>query len=137
MSIKVSKAEYYSAVFDDKSGVAAGLFKLFKKNNVNLLAFHAFPKGNNQSQIDFFPKNPKRFGSILAEIGVKLAGPKYSFLLQGVDDLGAITEQHDLLAKQNISFRASSGVVDGDGHFGYIIWVKPQDFDRAAEAFGI
>ena len=137
MAIKVTKAEYHYAVVNDQSGVAAGLFKLFKQNDVNLLAFHAFPAGNNLSQIDFFPKNPKRFGAILAESGVKLTGPNYAFLLQGVDSLGAITEHHELLAKAEINVRASSGVVDGEGHFGYIIWVKPEDYDKAAEILGV
>ena len=137
MPIKVSKAEYHYAVFNDKSGVSAGLFELFKQNDINLLAFHAFPTGKNLSQIDFFPKNPKRFRAILAESGVKLIGPKYAFLLQGVDSLGAIMDHHELLAKSDINILASSGVVDGEGHFGYIIWVKQNDYEKACKAFGL
>ena len=29
---------------------------------------------------------------------------------------------------------AANGVSDGSGRFGYILWVKPEDFDRAAKA---
>ncbi len=32
---------------------------------------------------------------------------------------------------------ASSGVADGKGSFGYVIYVRPEDFDAGAKALGI
>ena len=39
-----------------------------------------------------------------------------------------------LVANAGINIHAANGVVDGTGRFGYVIWVNPADYDKAAEA---
>ncbi len=63
-----------------------------------------------------------------------LDGPHKALLVQGDDELGALAGIHLKLYKANINVYASSGVADGKGSFGYLIYVKPEDFDRAVEA---
>jgi len=35
-----------------------------------------------------------------------------------------------------INVVASNGVNDGSGRFGFILWVKPEDYEKAAVALG-
>jgi hypothetical protein len=36
-----------------------------------------------------------------------------------------------------VNVYSSSRVCDGRGRFGFILWVEPEDFDKAFDAFGI
>jgi hypothetical protein len=36
-----------------------------------------------------------------------------------------------------VNVYSSSGVCDGTGRFGFILWVAAGDFDKAFDAFGI
>ena len=44
---------------------------------------------------------------------------------------------HMLLYAAKINVYASSGVADGKGSFGYLIYVRPEDFEAAATALGL
>jgi len=52
--------------------------------------------------------------------------------VQGDDELGALTEIHKKLYQANVNVYASNGVTDGKGSFGYILYVRPEEYERAA-----
>ena len=68
---------------------------------------------------------------------MSLDGPYSALLVQGDDKLGALAEIHESLYRASVNVYASSGVTDGRGTFGYVIYVRPEDFERAAGALGI
>jgi hypothetical protein len=70
-------------------------------------------------------------------MGLVLTGPQYAFLIQGDDRLGALVEVHEKLNAANINVFASNGVTDGRGAFGYVIYLRPQDFDEAVRVLGL
>ena len=137
MNVAVKRAEYFYAVVDDRSGVAYGLLELFRQNGVDLVAFTAFPAGAGQSQIDFFPESGKKLKACLADVGISIVGPKKAFMVQGVSDIGALVEQHRKLMEAGINVHAANGVTDGKGRFGYVMWVAPDDYEKAAEVLGV
>jgi hypothetical protein len=51
--------------------------------------------------------------------------------------LGALADIHQRLYTANVNIYASSGVTDGKGTFGYLLYVRPQEYDRAADALGL
>ena len=55
-------------------------------------------------------------------------------MVQGDDHLGALAEIHRRLGDGGVSIYASSGVTDGEGHYGYVIYVKEEDHEAAARA---
>jgi hypothetical protein len=55
-------------------------------------------------------------------------------LIQGDDHLGALAEIHRRLLDARVNIYASTGVTDGDGHYGYVIYVKEEDHQAAARA---
>jgi hypothetical protein len=58
-------------------------------------------------------------------------------LIRGDDELGAFAQIHQKLADAGINVSASSGVTDGKGGYGYIVYVATHDFRSAAAALGV
>jgi hypothetical protein len=69
--------------------------------------------------------------------GMVLNGPHTAFLVQGDDEFGALAEVHAKLYQADINVYASNGVTDGKGSYGYLVYVRPEDRNRAASALGI
>ncbi|MFH1701597.1 MAG: hypothetical protein ABIE07_13545 [Candidatus Zixiibacteriota bacterium] len=134
MSSSVKEIEYYYSLVADKPGEARKLLEFLSERKVNLLALTAFPVGKGQSQIDFIPDNPEILKNAADDAQIPLIGPKKAFLIQGEDQIGALYDYHLKLSNAGINIHASNGAVDGTGRFGYVIWVKPADYEKAAEA---
>jgi hypothetical protein len=137
MAEKIRKVQYFYATIEDRPGTASELLRNLSERNVNLNALTAFPLGDGRSQVDFFPEKPEQLIKAALDAGITLVGPKRAFLIQGDDKVGALHEHHLKLSDAGINVHAVNGVVDGQGRFGYVLWVKPEDYEKAAEAFGI
>jgi hypothetical protein len=137
MAIKIQKVSYYYARVKDKPGEAYRFLAVLGDAGVNLLAFDAIPMGPDNTQLVIFPEHPDLLMQTCRGAGIDLEGPHQALLIQGDDRLGAFAEIHHVLADADINVFASKGVTDGRGGYGYIIWVKPDDVDRAASALGI
>lgn len=137
MADTVRTVEYYYAKVPDRPGEGRRLLEHLSEKGVNLLAFTAFPTGGEQAQLDFVPENAGLLKEAAADAGISLVGPKRAFLMQGDDRIGALHEHHLKLDNAGINAYAANGVVDGAGRFGFILWVHPEDFERAAEALGV
>ncbi len=137
MAEAVRKVEYFYATVEDKPGEASRLLRHFSKKGVNLVAFTAFPLGDGRSQLDFVPESTEKLQKAAADADLTLVGPKKAFLIQGEDRTGALVEHHLKLSNAAINVHASNGVSDGSGRFGYVLWVKPEDFEKAVRALGV
>jgi hypothetical protein len=133
MPSRVMEVEYYYATVADKPGEARKLLEFLSEKAVNLLALTVFPVGDGKSQIDFIPDNPDALKSASEDSGIPLIGPKKTFLVQGDDHVGVLSGFHLKLSNAGINIHACNGVVDGQGHFGYVIWVNPDDYQKASE----
>jgi hypothetical protein len=137
MSVTMRKLEYYYAQVKDEPGEAYKFLACLGEAGVNLLAFNAIPMGPTHTQLVIYPERPEVLRKVAEEACHPLQGPHQAFLIQGDDQLGALTQIHAKLAEGNINVYASNGVTDGRGGYGYIIWVKPEDVDKAAQVLGI
>lgn len=63
-------------------------------------------------------------------------GPKTGFLIQGEDRPGAVAELIAKLAEAKINVTAYDAVAAGEGRYGALLWVKPQDVQKAARVLG-
>jgi hypothetical protein len=93
--------------------------------------------GPTSVQVTLFPEEPERLERVAASLGLNLTQPQQAFLMQGDDELGALSEAHRRLFDARINVYASNGVTDARGGFGYLIYVRPDDYERAAEVLGI
>jgi hypothetical protein len=72
-----------------------------------------------------------------AAIGLPLDGPYHALLVQGDDELGALASVHARLVDAKIDISASTGVTDGRGAFGYLVYVREDQFRQAVDALGL
>jgi hypothetical protein len=133
----VRRAEYFYVIVEDKPGEGRKLLEFFGVRGVNMLNFTAFPVGDGRAQLDFFPEKVHELERAAEQAGISLVGPKKAFLIQGQDRLGVLAEYHARLADAGVNVYAANGTTDGRGGFGYVLWVKPKDYERAAKALGV
>ena len=137
MSYVIRRVNYFYTTVRDRPGAAYKLLQQMAELGLNMLAFTAVPVGPMHTQLTIFPEDAGKMESMAQRAGMKVDGPHPAFLVQGDDELGALAEIHQILYQTNVNVYASSGVTDGRGSFGYVIYVRPEDFDRAASALSI
>ncbi len=137
MALRVRRVSYFYLGVPDRPGEAYKLLAWFSERGINLLAFTAVHTGENRTQLSIVPEDPGRLSAEAGRAGVTLEGPHHALLVDGDDELGALSELHRTLYEANINIYAASGVTDGRGALGYLIYVRPEEFERAAETLGI
>jgi hypothetical protein len=136
MSLSVRSVEYFYVRIHDSPQKAYELLAQLASREVNLLAFSAVPFGPNHVELTIFPDQGKTFTQLAEKLGWKTTGPLHALLVQGDDQLGTLAEIQRVLLDAGVSIYASSGVTDGSGHYGYVIYLKEEDHERAAAALG-
>jgi len=137
MAYAIRRVDYFNTTVRDQPGEAYRLLSQLADLGLSLVAFTAVPVGPTHTQLTLFPEDTGSMGSAGQRAGMVLDGPFSALLVQGDDRLGALAEIHESLYRANVNVYASSGVTDGRGTFGYVIYVRPEDFERAAGALGI
>jgi predicted amino acid-binding ACT domain protein len=133
MAVHIRRADYYYVMVKDRPGEAYRLLSLLAQQGVELLAFSAVPLGGEATQLVLFPADTSLFMKAAGMAGLNAAGPQHAFLITGDDQLGAFAEIHRKLAEAQINVFSSSGVTDDRGGFGYLIHLRPEDYERAAK----
>ncbi len=137
MAIDIRRIDYFYTSVEDEPGRAYELLSILKESGIDLEAFAAVPVGPSRTQLTLFPRDSSRFEDRANRSGMKLDGPHPALLVQGDDELGALADFHSRLYEAGVNVYASSGVTDGSGRFGYVVYVGLGDFDRAAAALGV
>jgi hypothetical protein len=134
MTFCVRSVEYFYTRVEDEPGRAYGLLANLASEDINLLAFSAVPYGPDHVELTIFPDRSEDFQRVAQKLGWVLTGPQHACLIQGDDHLGALAEIHKRLREANVNIYASTGVTDGEGRYGYVIYVKEEDHQAAAKA---
>lgn len=137
MAYTIRRADYFYATIRDELGAAYRVLAQLADLGVNLLAFTAVPSGPDLAQFALFPEDPNRLAAEASAARLPLDGPHHAFLVQGDDELGALASVHEQLFRSGVDVYASSGVTDGRGAFGYVVYVREDQFERACEALGV
>jgi hypothetical protein len=137
MAFRIRRVEYYYTSVKDEPGAAYRILSQLAGLGVNLLAFTAVPIGPTRAQLALFPENDGKLTAAARQAGLELDGPHRALLAQGDDELGALAGVHERLFQAGVDVYASSGVTDGRGSFGYVVYVREDQFERAAEALGV
>jgi hypothetical protein len=132
MAYRIQRTGYFLATVKDQPGEAYKLLSALAARGINLVAFTAVPTGPLHTQLTIFPEDAEQFIHEAKHIGLGCDGPHPAFLVQGDDELGALAGVHLKLSAADINVYASSGVADGKGSFGYVIYVRPDDYESAA-----
>jgi len=136
MALTVRNAEYFYVRTEDSREKAYELLAQLASAEVSLLAFSAVPFGPNHVELTIFPDHSDTFIQLAKKLGWVVAGPQHAFLVQGDDHLGALADLQRMLLEADVEIYASSGVADGSGRFGYVIYFKEADHATAARVLG-
>jgi predicted amino acid-binding ACT domain protein len=137
MAFEIRRVEYFYTTVKDQPGEAYKVLSLLASLGINLLAVTAVPFGPMNTQLTIFPEDTGRLRIEAQKSGLKLEGPQPALLVQGDDKLGALVEVHMKLFEADVNIYASSGVSDGKGSYGYIIYVRPDDYEKAVTALKV
>ena len=134
MAFTIRPVDYYYLNDRDELGAAYGVLSTLAERGVNLLAFTAVPSGPSLAQFAIFPEDPNLLMAEARAAQLPLEGPHHALLVQGDDVLGGFASVHERLYRAGVDIYASAGVTDGHNSFGYIVYVREDQFERAAEA---
>lgn len=136
MADVVRRVEYQYVVVPDRPGEGLRVLAALQQAGVNLLAYLGFPVEGGNAQLDLVAEDPEALRRASAQAGLQLSPVKHAFLIQGEDRVGAAAEHTKKLADAGINITAAAAVSGGAGRYGMILWVKPEDYERAAQALG-
>lgn len=134
MALSVRTVEYFYANIRDEPAKAYEFLAQLASEEVNILAFSAVPFGPNYVELTIFPDRTETLMNAAQKHGWTLTGPQHACLVQGDDRLGALADIQKTLIDAGVKIYASTGITGGGGRYGYIIYVKEEDHQRAAKA---
>ncbi len=137
MSFRIQKVDYFYTTVVDQPGEAYKFLSTLAKAGINLLAFTAIPIGLMRTQLSIFPEDASKFIALSNSSGIQIDGPHPAILVQGDDQLGAFADIHQKLYQADVNVYACSGVTDGKGTFGYLLYIRPEQFDKAIKALNL
>lgn len=136
MRTRVRKVNYAYVVAPSKAGQGARILGELKDAGVNLIAFNGFPAKGGKAQMDLVSDDLSRIRRVARQRGWRLSRTRQGFLVQGLDEVGAVYQHIKKLGDRGINVTAAEAVAAGQGLFGMLLWVKPSDFARAAKTLG-
>ena len=101
------------------------------------MAFTAVPVGPSQTQLTLFPDEKGKLETEALNARMSLDGPYPAILVQGDDYVGVLADIHQQLFEARVNVFAANAVTDGKGDFGYVIYVRKDEYNKAAKALGI
>jgi len=137
MSVQVRAVEYFTTTLHGPPDSAYQLLSRLAGGGVSLMAFNAIPAGIQSMQLVLFPEDSAVLEAVAREQRLDLSGPDRAILIQGDDELGALARLHEQLAQAGVQPYASAGLTDRTGGYGYIVYVRGDQFAAAAAALGL
>ena len=137
MAFTIRAVDYFYANVHDDLEASYRVLAALAERGVDLLAFTAVPAGPTLAQFTLFPADPGKLSAEARSAGLALDGPHHALLVQGDDELGALARVHEQLLDAGVDIYASSGVTDSRGSFGYVIYVREDQFTQAERALSL
>lgn len=137
MSFNVRRVDYFNATIQDQPGEGYRILTQLAELGINMVAFTAVPVGPTSTQLTIFPDDTHKMEAAGRGAGLRLDGPHPAILVQGDDKMGALVGVHEQLYGAKVNVFAATAVTDGSGRYGYILYVRRQEYERAVAALGI
>src|SRR5436309_15469813 len=115
MAYEIRRVDYFYATIEDQPGEAYKLLTGLASLGVNLMALTAVPFGPDRTQVALFPEDPAKLVDSATRAGLVLDGPHRALLVQGDDELGALTRVHATRGQAPVNVAASTRAPDGRG----------------------
>ena len=130
----MAKLDYYSVVVPNKPGKGEHVLSALKEAGVNFVAIWGYPVGKSKSKIDLVAEDPAGLKKAAKKLKIELGKKQTAFHVTGEDHPGAVAEVLAELAAKKINVGAMQALCAGNGRFGALIQVAPEDVKKAAKA---
>jgi prephenate dehydratase len=130
----MAKLDYYSVVVPDKPGKGERVLSALKEAGVNFVAIWGYPVGKGKSRIDLVAADTALLKKAAKKLKIELGKKQTAFHITGEDHPGAVAEVLAKLAAKKINVFAMQALCAGNGRFGALIQVAPDDVKKAAKA---
>ena len=137
MAIEIRRVDYFYCTVEDQPGEAYKVLALLAEQGINLVAMMSIPIGPARTQLTLFPAETNTLTVVAKNTGMVLDVPHPALLVQGDDKLGALADVHASLGSAGVNVFASTGVTVGNKAFGYVIYVRPEQYELATSVLGI
>jgi hypothetical protein len=132
--MEMAKLEYYSVVVPNKPGKGEHVLSALKEAGVNFVAIWGYPVGKNKSKIDLVAEDPAGLKKAAKKLKIEIGKKQTAFHITGEDHPGAVAEVLAKLAAKKINTSAVQALCAGNGRFGALVQVAPDDVKKAAKA---
>jgi hypothetical protein len=133
MAYTVRRADYFYVPVSGNAEAPSEFLSALASQGINLLAFAAVPMGPHRTELTLFPEDPGRFKLETGRAGLPVDGPHPALLVRGDDEIGTLARVNQALTAAGIAIYAATGVADGRGGFGYVVYLQAGDVDRAVK----
>jgi hypothetical protein len=137
MASTIRRIEYFYTNIKDQPGEAYHLLTRLETLGTQLLAFSAMPTGINTTQFALFVDDARQFERLARQANIVLDGPYLALLVQGDAKLSELADIHRRLFEGTVNVYASVGIADDQGKYDYVIYIRPDEFERAARLLGV
>ena len=134
MTFSVRTVEYFYTIVEEEPNRAITFWRDWLPNRSTCLPLALYLLARITSNLQSSRDRSEELQRVAEKLGWTLIGPQHACLVQGDYHLGALAEIHRRLLDTGVSIYASTGVTDGEGHYGYVIYVKEEDHQAAARA---
>ncbi len=110
MGANIYSVDYFYTTVEDTPGMGCKFLETLVHEDVNLLAFNAFPVGRDRTQLVIYPLNSTWLGDLARHEGLRLVGPHHAFMIHGDDELGALVGLHKKLCDADINVLLSGNI---------------------------
>ena len=130
----MAKLEYYSVVVSNKPGKGEHVLGALKEAGVNFVAIWGYPVGKGKSKIDLVAEDTAGLKQAAKKLKIELGKKQTAFHITGEDHPGAVAEVLAKLAAKKINVFAMQALCAGNGRFGALVQVAPDDVKKATKA---
>jgi len=132
MALNVKKVEYFNITIDSSANEAYKLLSRFSADGIGLLGFKAVPTEDKCTRFSLFPNDISKMKESANKAGLKLDGPHCALMVKSdSDEPGECAEIFNMLSHDNINILESSGIADIKNSYGVIVYINPEDCDKA------
>ena len=130
----MAKLDYYSVVVPNKPGKGAQVLSALKEAGVNFIGIWGYPSGKSKARIDLVAEDTASLKKAAKQLKIELGPKQTAFHITGEDHPGAVAEVLAKLATKEINVYAVQALCAGNGRFGALVQVAPDDVKKAAKA---
>ncbi len=132
MADTVRKVEHFSTMVSNRPGQAFKVLSTLVSAGVDLLACTGTPHGR-RAQIEVVPDNSVKLRAAARKAGLQFEARKTGYLIRGKDRPGALASHLAKLAAKEVNVTGIDALTTGQGRWGAIIWVDPEDVPKATQ----